>query len=229
MNDPFRDQTGPPAPIRAIHVSRFRPFALMAVAVTGVAGCATLGALTNAVNGWVSPDYFRTVLDWSTMSDVSVWRASIAQGILEGVMFGLVLSAIYTAVVGISSGVRCPYLFAATHLAGILAAALACWAIGGILAIGLLALSPEFYRHTFYPYDFGSMAPYAWVGGSIWGVEFGGLFCLVIGAVLFRARWIRSSEKLRPAGVPGSVLRESAESSFGFAGEGGLPSGDIKR
>ena len=63
--------------------------AYSASAARSVVGCAALGALTNSVNGLISPEYFRTILGWVYLSDMDVWRASIAQGILEGVIFGL--------------------------------------------------------------------------------------------------------------------------------------------
>ena len=75
----------------------------------------------------------------------------------------------------------------------IVAATYACWVLGGLIAMGLAALSPEFYRRAFIgvPQEFGPMLRYAWVGGSIWGAEFGGLLSLAIGLVLFRAKWRR--------------------------------------
>ncbi len=177
-----------------------RPGALFKVALSGVALGAILGALTNAVNGWVSPLYFRVVLRWDDVQDI--WRACVAQGILEGVLSGLVIAVAFTTVVGLVSKGRSPYGLAALHLLLIAAAALACWAIGGVVAIGLAALSPEFYRHTFpgVPEDFGPMIRYAWVGGSIWGVHLGGLAALIVGSVRFRARWRRLEEG---AGTPG--------------------------
>jgi O-antigen/teichoic acid export membrane protein len=33
------------------------------------------------------------------------------------------------------------------------------------------------------------MLQYAWVGGSIWGLQFGGLASVIVGSVLFRAKW----------------------------------------
>jgi len=78
-------------------------------------------------------------------------------------------------------------------LAFVAAAALVCWAVGGLLGMGLATLSPDFYRHAFIgvPQDFGEMLRYAWVGGSIWGVEFGGFALTVLGSFLFYARWQR--------------------------------------
>ncbi len=179
--------------------NRSRPGALIGVAFSGVLLGAILGAITNSVNGWVSPLYFRNIMRWDDVQDI--WRASIAQGILEGILFGLAFAVVFTAVVGIVSKARSPYGLAAVHLALIGVAALVCWALGGVVAMGLATLSPEFYRHAFHgvPEDFGQMLRYAWVGGSIWGVQFGGLASVIVGSVLFRAKWRHLQEDTRPS------------------------------
>ena len=99
----------------------------------------------------------------------------------------------FTAVVSLVSRARCSFAFVFTHLMAILLAILCCWAAGGVIAMGLASLSPEFYRHTFSgaPEGFGPMARYAWVGGSIWGAMFGALLAAVIGPILFAIRWRR--------------------------------------
>jgi hypothetical protein len=162
-------------------INKSRPGALIGLAFSGVLLGAILGALTNGINGRVSPLYFLSVMRWDDVENI--WRASIAQGILEGIMFGLAFAVIFTAVVGIVSKARSPYGLAAIHLVLIAVAALVCWALGGVVAVGLAALSPEFYRHTFrgVPEDFGSMLRYACVGGSIWGIQFGGLASVIVG------------------------------------------------
>ena len=106
-------------------------------------------------------------------------------------MFGSAFAVIFTAVVGIVSKARSPYGLAAVHLILIAVAALVCWAFGGFVAIGLAALSPEFYRHAFrgVPEGGDPLFRYAWVGGSIWGIQFGGLASVIVGSVLFRAKW----------------------------------------
>ena len=171
--------------------NQHRPFALIGLAATGILTGAALGALTNCVNGLVSPLYFCNILGWHDVIDV--WRASIAQGIFEGLMFGLFLALVFTTVVGCVSKVRCSYGFGAAILAFVAVATLVCWAVGGLLGVGLATLSPDFYRHAFIgvPQDFGEMLRYAWVGGSIWGIEFGGFALMVLGSFLFYARWQR--------------------------------------
>lgn len=174
-----------------------RPLALVALFVTGIVAGAGFGAATNAINGTVSPGYFITIMRWHTVSNIQL--AAVAQGILEGILFGLFFSIILTATVGVSSKVRAPYLFSALHLAGVVLAVFACWLIGGVLAMALAGLSPEFYRATFrgVPEDHGAMMSYAWVGGSIWGAQFGGLACVILGAVLFPVRW-RKRQSAQP-------------------------------
>lgn len=169
-----------------------RPLTLFGVAVSGVFASAALGAVTNAVNGWVSPLYFVTILRWHGVEDV--WRASIAQGIFEGLCFGVFFALVFTAGVGVITRASCSYGFAVRHLLGIVAGALVCWAIGGVAAMGLASLSPEFYRRAFIgvPEETGPMLAYAWVGGSIWGVQLGGLVSVVLGLVVLRANWQRS-------------------------------------
>ncbi len=170
-------------------LTRSRPGALVGLAVTGVGLGAALGALTNSVNGWVSPTYFRQTMRWDDVVDV--WRASIAQGIFEGLLFGLASSLIFVTVVGVVTRARSPYRLGAVYLALAAVAALACWAAGGVTGMGLAALSPEFYQHAFrgVPKDFPEMIRFAWVGGSIQGVELGGLASIVVASVLFRAKW----------------------------------------
>jgi hypothetical protein len=169
--------------------SHHRPLALVGIAATGVLTGAFLGAVTNSINGWISPLYFQSILHWHDVDNI--WRASIAQGIFEGLLFGLFMALVFTIVVGIVSKVRCSYRFGAAVLLFVAVAALICWAVGGLIAMALAMLSPDFYRHAFYgvPDDFNQMLRYAWVGGSIWGIQFGGFALTILGSFLFYARW----------------------------------------
>ncbi len=170
---------------------RSRPLDLAAIALTGVLAGGLLGAITNAVNGWVSPLYFVTILGWQDVEDV--WRASIAQGLFEGLLFGVFFSLIFTVVSGLISRAACPYGFAFKHLLGILAGAFVCWVVGGLAGMGLASLSPEFFRRALIgvPAEFAPMIRYAWVGGSIQGIEPGGLVAVILGLVVLRSNWRR--------------------------------------
>ncbi|MGD0091121.1 MAG: hypothetical protein ABSE73_14480 [Planctomycetota bacterium] len=170
-----------------------RPLALAGAALSGILASGFLGGTTNAINGWVSPGYFVTILHWRGVQDV--WRASIAQGIFEGLLFGVLFSVVFTVATGIITGARCSFWFALKHWLGILGGAYVCWALGGLAAMGLATLSPEFYRRAFIgvPEEFGPMLRYAWVGGSICGAELGGLVSVVVGLLILRANWRRQA------------------------------------
>lgn len=173
-------QDAPPPP---------RPVDLSALAVTGVLLGAATGALTNAVNGWVSPLYFVTILGWEEGHDVQ--SAAIGQGIFEGVLLGGVLSVLFAAAVGWISRAACPYALAVRYLIGTFLAALACWTAGGLCAVAMALVSPGFYRSTFigFPEGLEAMLRYAWVGGSLVGVELGAVASAILAVVLFQARW----------------------------------------
>jgi len=172
-----------------------RPFALVGLFVTGTVAGAALGALCNSINGWLSPHYFRNIFRGNDVQDL--WRASLAQGIFEGLLFGIFLSLVFVIVAGLVSKVRCSYRFGATVLLAVVAIALVCWLIGGLVGIGLAALSPDFFRHAFRgaPSDCPDMLRFAWVGGSILGLQFGGVAALILESFAFYARWQRQERK----------------------------------
>ena len=70
-----------------------RPGALAATAFTGILAGGFVGGTTNGVNGAVSPLYFVTVMHWP---NVDVWHAAIAQGVFEGLLFGIAYSLLFT-------------------------------------------------------------------------------------------------------------------------------------
>lgn len=173
-----------------------RPLDLAAIALTGVIAGGLLGATTNAVNGSVSPLYFVTILGWQDVTDV--WRASIAQGLFEGVLIGVFFSLIFATVTGVITRASCPYGFAFKHMVGILLGAYLGWVLGGLAALVLASISPDFYRNAFrgVPKEISPMFRYAWVGGSIWGLELGGLASMILALVVLRANWHRMSRQV---------------------------------
>lgn len=168
-----------------------RPLAILGVAASVVLGGAILGATTNAINGAISPHYFRVIMGWHEVENI--WTAAVAQGIFEGTIYGILFAAVFTLVVGVVSRAECPYAVAMRYVLWILAGIYGCWLAGGLIAMGLASLSPEFYRRTFVgvPDAFEPMLRYAWVGGSIWGAMFGGLLAASIGSTIFAVNWKR--------------------------------------
>lgn len=164
------------------------------VALTCVLTGGLIGATTNAINGYVSPTYFQNILGWDFQD---IWSASIAQGILEGLIYGVIFSIVFGVTVALITKGQATYRFALRHLIKIIGLVYLCWTLGGIIAMGLAALSPDFYRQTFraVPDDFGQMLGYAWVGGSIWGGMFGAVFALTLGVLGVRTSWKKENEK----------------------------------
>ena len=99
-----------------------------------------------------------------------------------------------------------------------------CWAFGGLAAMGLATLSPDFYRQAFIgvPNEFGAMLRYAWVGGSIWGAELGGLVSVVVGLVVLRANWRR--QVMAEASTPNHPLQPTG-AAVSLSGVQSLPRG----
>lgn len=158
---------------------------LIVVATIGLGG--VIGATTNAINGVISPHYFRKIMNWDDVEQV--WRASVAQGIFEGLLYGILFAIIIAIVIGFKTGGICPIRLMLNPWRMTLSIIYGSWLAGGIIAIGLASLSPEFYRNTFYgvPDDRSGMLGYAWVGGSIWGAEIGAVISAIISAFALSA------------------------------------------
>ena len=166
-----------------------RPMALVGIAVVAVFSGAVLGVLTNAVNGAVSPTYFINVMGWQSVTNV--WFTSIMQGAFEGTAVGLFFSVILTTSIGIISRATCSFALGLRWLGFIVAGIFALWIVGGFSGMALASLNPNSFRTTFVgvPGDRAQMLRYAWVGGSIWGAEFGGFAAIIVGLILFRIKW----------------------------------------
>ena len=162
------------------------PFVTLLVSI--VSG-GLLGAVTNFVNGRVSSLYFQNVMRWKDIVDVP--RAAVAQGIFEGLVFGLTFGTIFVAAVSIISRLRLRVGHSLCYLGALLGSAFLAWCVGGALALILATISPDFFRHAFIgvPEDIPGLLKYAWVGGSIWGVQFGGFALLIVWIVVFGLKW----------------------------------------
>jgi hypothetical protein len=174
-----------------------RPLALVGIALAAILAGTLVGASTNAINGAVSPTYFVNVMGWNYVSNV--WLASVFQGVFEGSAVGLLFSAILTTTIGIVTRATCECGRGLRWLGYIVTAIYAAWTIGGICGLTLAEMSPLFFQSTFIgvPSDHAQMLRYAWVGGSIWGAEFGGFAVVIVGLILFRISWRRMLKQER--------------------------------
>lgn len=166
-----------------------RPGALTGIGLTAIFIGAVFGLLTNAVNGAVSPTYFVRIMGWYSVPNV--WRASIQQGILEGAVVGLIFGVVSVTTIGVVTRCRCTYAMGAQWLAWMVLAILGAWLLGGVSAMMLATVTPDFYRKIIFgvPEDPVEMLRYAWVGGSIVGAEVGGFLVITAGLVWFAIRW----------------------------------------
>ncbi len=162
--------------------------AISFVALTCIFVGGFIGGTTNMINGIVSPYYFQSIMHWDFPN---IWAASVAQGIFEGLLYGIIFSIIFTISFGIITKGHAGYKFALMQLLKIISFVFICWIIGGLLAMLLVALSPDFYKSHFpmTPIDNFEKIKFAWVGGSIWGGMFGGLLSAILGIFLIKNSW----------------------------------------
>lgn len=161
---------------------------IILVAILCIALGAFVGAATNMLNALVSPGYYTIVMKWAFQD---VWSAAVAQGIMEGSIFGILFAMVFATGYGVVTKGRAPLGFARFLLTRILMLVLAAWMAGGTLAVALAVLSADFFRaHVpLAPRDTTELLRFAWVGGSIQGAQFGGLLCAVLGIVVARNAW----------------------------------------
>jgi hypothetical protein len=173
-----------------------RPLSLIEIGAATVLTGILFGASTNAVNGAVSETYFMSVMGWQD----HVWALSVVQGVLEGFVFGILLSAVSTTTIGIVTRAGCDLGTGLRWLRGVLLAVYALWVLGGITGVTLAAAQPQFFHSSFIgvPSGRADMLRYAWVGGSIWGAYGGGLLAVIVGLILFRRSWRRMLELESP-------------------------------
>src|SRR5438445_7699440 len=66
---------------------------IMFLLLSGIAVGGLFGAVTNMINGIVSPLYYSILLGWQFEN---IWYTAVLEGIYEGIIYGVIYSALYT-------------------------------------------------------------------------------------------------------------------------------------
>jgi hypothetical protein len=100
-------------------------------------------------------------------------------------LFGTGFSLIFTIAALCIFKKECSYYLGLNYLAVIILGAFLGWFVGGIAGYGLAFLSEDWIRTQFMQGCI-SISPirFAWVGGSIYGIELGGLISLPLAIVM---------------------------------------------
>jgi prolipoprotein diacylglyceryltransferase len=160
----------------------------LSIALTCIITGGIFGILTNMINGAVSPYYFRKVMHWDFPD---IWPAAITEGLLKGLLYGIIFSLVFTCGFAIITKGDAAYGFGFRQLLKTVAFIAICWVVGGLFAILLISINPDFYRSLFpiAPKDEVEMLKFAWVGGSLWGGVIGGLLSSILGVMVTRNAW----------------------------------------
>jgi hypothetical protein len=161
---------------------------------TGIVAAVILGLFCNGINANVCDKYYLIVLQWNVSSPVSLFYAIMAQGVFEGLLFGTGFSLIFTIAALCIFKKECSYYLGRTYLGVVILGAIIGWWIGGIAGCGLAFLSPEWVVTQFMRGYFVSPIRFAWVGGSILGMELGGLISLPIAIILMYQKSLQFRE-----------------------------------
>jgi hypothetical protein len=175
---------------------------LLGCIIAASVGGALLGGITNAVTASFAAEYFRAVLRWWDIEDL--WRASVAEGVFQGLLFGFFGALFFALFLGITTRCRVGYHAVARGLILTGFSALLGWALGGAIGIGIVLLSPERFERLFrVPEDqelaFDAVA-FGWAGGSTSGILLGALAGVIVAFVRIRAHHRLALESERVAG-----------------------------
>lgn len=167
-----------------------KPAAHFFLFLTGIVLAVALGVACNTAGARVYLPYYFTVFP-NLGPDAVTFPTVLAQGIFEGLLFGLVFSVIFVAFVARIGSLRCGYGRGLGMLCGITGLAVVFWGLGGLVGWSLATLSPEWFAQTF-PVarrvaELSDMPRFAWVGGSIWGLQFGAGVALIFVLIYYYA------------------------------------------
>lgn len=159
------------------HDMKYSLFAIVAVSI--ISGMTT-GVATNAVNAFVSGDYYYLRLGFSGRG---ITQAIIGQGAIEGSGLGAVFGVILViSAIAIRGGNRCELAIVWPIIVRCIRIVCAAWVAGGILGAMVGLICPHVFVAWGVP-DVVSMAGYGWVLGAIHGAYAGALIAAIYGPI----------------------------------------------
>lgn len=162
-------------------------FGLLAFLIPIIGG--VIGGTTNWINGKISKEYFKLVMDWNFPN---VRYVAIIQGIFEGLGYGIVFSCIFTIGFAWITKMKADWGFTIQQLKKIVLIIYGGWFLGGSLTMLFTLVFPAtFEAYLIYILSTKKLAlvRFAWVGGSVWGGMIGGVIALIWGLINTKKEW----------------------------------------
>ena len=164
MSEPISQENPYSAPQASLHQEKFSKSEVWQVLGTGLVIGASLGAGTNAINGWVGPTYFTYVLRWTE----NIWMNAVIQGVMEAGLYGLLNAAIFVMIANfLGRGIR-SVSHVRKYLLSCAAAVLVVWILGGLIGV---FIAPHAARDPLYKGPFPVVAfddpGFCWTLGSL--------------------------------------------------------------
>jgi hypothetical protein len=159
---------------------------IVALLMVGPLLSSAFGAVTNCVNGAVSPEFFTDVMGYAG----DQWRLSVRNGIIKGALFGLAYGTMFVVLILAVSHRRCIWHTAMRYAVLTIFFAVLLWCVGGVFGVGYVWIAKNdagrMFGHNLMPMD--DRLRYAWVRGSIFAVEHGGFIAVTLSIVVYALR-----------------------------------------
>lgn len=173
-----------------------------------------IGGATNAINSYISREFFDSFADIRTQVGMAVitkshWKIiqeEFVTGLFGGIAFWIAVSTLFTIYTVVVSRASCPLGVSMRFLSSVAETALLSWLGGGLNGALIGLFIPVAWAHLlegmlgiFAPWsqaiNMGSTsldrARWLWVGGSTIGVQFGAFAGLIYGCTSFTRYWQR--------------------------------------
>jgi hypothetical protein len=151
---------------------------MLVVLVAATLCGAAIGGAVNCANGAASPQFFEDqVLIWEHRS---IWLAAVVHGAAEGALDGVIFGMVFLVVICAATGCRCRSSTLYHSIRTAIMLTVTAWVLGGCCGVVYATLFPHGCPTQYFGIHFGwsSLARYAWVRGSYWGITYGGLLAV---------------------------------------------------